>query len=1280
MTIFERIRNKASQAAQAVGNFIDRDKVTPGVQLWKDRDPNMAGNQIVPGGVQGGIQRVQQSFREDPGQYSFTRPVRDTLNELSRNIGNLDAGGYKLKDQIKAYPEAFMQNLPITPERQQNFNRNVEDILGKKSVPTTIAQGFNNWFSAPLMQVPYNIKEAVGGEDKSKLARVGHGAQALFGLLPGIDDAAFAGYNALKGAATERSKAGFQPGIAGNEYYGLGDAVTGGKDNLLSTGLNMAELPLLMIGGLKAKNLDEVLQANLKNAENLKGARNVDEILQGYVKPKGGNAADFIVSPRGTVSPVRELNAKATAEILDNVTPVKEVGGANGLGLPAGRQPLQLTAGTPREMTLAQIKKLAKNGDNMEMVKFTANKADDIREAVRLGVKPENIEIPNITKPSKSVLQFPQEEAALYKQPKTGVQGTPKSTLTKIWDDTVRSSKGVIADTEAGKRIKATLELADEQGAITGGTQADELMQSLNKLSKQEKATLADVIEGNAKPSSQAQAEAASVWKGIADDIYNRANEAGLDIGLTENYFPHHSIQGDKKTVNSILSRTSPRRYGNLELTRQTDLPYDKDPSVLLDYIYSANNRIAEAKNFGANDEVLYNLANATAKEGGDVAQVNKYLDQILGKNDRGTGDNISRAIRNVESFKLNPGTSVTNLTQNISTLLRTDPQSTAKSIFKAISNPSEAISNARKVGEIDANIARTLEDYAGNGSVVSKWLHAIGMLGAEKVNRVIAVNAGMEYTSKLLKQAQNGSEAAVRELKRLGFDNLDDVDALKGGRRISQETQFATNPGELPYNWHTSLGKVLTQFKSFAYKQTGFMKDQGKRIFQEFKAGNPKPLMNALTTYGVAAPIAGEIVNNVKSVIFNKERQDTDNFAERYFSNILAATSLGLFDSAGGLFGQYGTGGVISAIAGPAASDVYRIGETISGFSGDEYDRNKSVRNILNQVPGVGRTAANTFVPNSYVDNKNSGGVNLGVNEELSQKDKTTYQILKGSNPSEAEAFKKNAQAQREAKNKKPTLLSKIFGGGQATMPGANATATERKAFNDSINDALDNGAIPGKDELNYALFGGKSSTSESIEERTDVFKALNKASNNEYYTDEQKAAILEASGATPEDANYYNLASKDQDVRLQELLPKLDNMDEQAITTFLMQSRRAVGGKQLISNGMVDYLYEMDYINKQQKEAIKNLKYDEIGNKFYYSKSYTGSGSGSSLTYKQAKSLFKIELPKFSELKSVSSLLDNYSPATTSQTGSKGDRLLTEILSGTPKKKDTQSQGYWF
>src|SRR5258706_13349062 len=147
-------------------------------------------------------------------------------------------------------------------------------------------------------------------------------------------------------------------------------------------------------------------------------------------------------------------------------------------------------------------------------------------------------------------------------------------------------------------------------------------------------------------------------------------------------------------------------------------------------------------------------------------------------------------------------------------------------------------------------------------------------------------------------------------------------------------------------------------------------------------------------------------------------------------------------------------------------------------------------------------------------------------------------------------------------------------------------------------------------------------------------AYSAIDSALKSDTYTEEQKQAIIEGSGAPEQNVDYFIRASKDADVRMQEILPIITGeSDPQKRLNYLMQQRKMIGGKQVLNSEMITYLYDNNYVSEEEKKALSALQYDEINNKFYFSKSYKTGGK--KLTYAQAKAIFKgIKLPSFSAL----------------------------------------------
>lgn len=204
--------------------------------------------------------------------------------------------------------------------------------------------------------------------------------------------------------------------------------------------------------------------------------------------------------------------------------------------------------------------------------------------------------------------------------------------------------------------------------------------------------------------------------------------------------------------------------------------------------------------------------------------------------------------------------------------------------------------------------------------------------------------------------------------------------------------------------------------------------------------------------------------------------------------------------------------------------------------------------------------------------------------------------------------------------------LLSGLFGG-QKDYSTLGATADgkpvkfkspkEKKAFDDSIDNALANGAtnLP-ESAIVTRFFDGKTYDKSARSGQQDILDKMLDVANDEYLLPEQKAAIANAAKIDPRDLQYYRSASADQTDRLEGLLAyaadpaNSENRDE--FLENLIMGKRAVGGKSLFSTTMYDRLYDEGLISKEEKALITAAKYDPIFDRFYMDRDYKGGGGG--------------------------------------------------------------------
>ena len=592
-----------------------------------------------------------------------------------------------------------------------------------------------------------------------------------------------------------------------------------------------------------------------------------------------------------------------------------------------------------------------------------------------------------------------------------------------------------------GKALSNMYNEARYSGDTLAGKATVDLEKVLKPLTLDERMRFADIAEGKLAADTPRLQKAINTWNTIRSDIASKASDAGLkiktsegrmvDFAPKENYFPRfvpediisnakarktaltkmvqsgwadNIAQAESKFNQYVLSKIK-RRYGNLERAREVDFPiYEKDPAkVLLDYVDSAYHRVAEAKLFGPGDEKAYRLANEIGLKGGDGNLARSMLDRVFGKEDFGPfSKKLSSTLTGYQTVtKLGVG-AVTNIGQSISTSAYTSPVRMAQAMGDALGkNREEARYFTKLTGEILNSSKRDfVGSFGAEGKIPSKFLQAVKFTASEEFNRTVAANAGkreMEYLgNKLLTNPNDAS--VIRNIKKFGVNpqvildrgKVAEEDLIRAAKNVIDSTQFKTQPFDLPYSWSSPTGKVLTQFKSFAYKQTKFMTSLAKSVAQEAVKGNFKPFINALFTFGVLAPTAGEILGDIKAVLKNKKREDKG--LERYINNVFFTASLGLLEDVGTLAtGKYGASGTIGAIGGPTASDVYkgitagqsllRDRKTMTGMEEIGARVKPAASMLLKAIPVVGPAIESAVIPNNF--SRSMVGVNTQAKTE---------------------------------------------------------------------------------------------------------------------------------------------------------------------------------------------------------------------------------------------------------------------------------------------------------
>lgn len=273
---------------------------------------------------------------------------------------------------------------------------------------------------------------------------------------------------------------------------------------------------------------------------------------------------------------------------------------------------------------------------------------------------------------------------------------------------------------------------------------------------------------------------------------------------------------------------------------------------------------------------------------------------------------------------------------QILTGVVRTQYKDAFKNTIASFRDP-DAQMFALESGAILSNIVReSTTNLFGKGNVPQQFLNLVGFTKTDMAARVFGAIQGAahgEFQADALYKAftryqQTGvlSPQIAKIEQRLLSLGLDPRDIIaQGGRLTTDQKLLAANSvafdvnfwGDslsIPSFWRSPWGRVLTQFKSFAYQQARFVKNH---VVQPWvKYGDYGPALR----FATLIPIGGEAIADMKALLRNKQRTDKD--AQRLLENISQAGGFGLVADAY-LQASRGMSSMASFTLGPALTDI---------------------------------------------------------------------------------------------------------------------------------------------------------------------------------------------------------------------------------------------------------------------------------------------------------------------------------------------------------------------
>lgn len=481
-------------------------------------------------------------------------------------------------------------------------------------------------------------------------------------------------------------------------------------------------------------------------------------------------------------------------------------------------------------------------------------------------------------------------------------QGTKLSEARKL----LTSGERILKESgPAGEEMATLMKTQLKEEDLLAGYYNVTIKEALEGFTKDERLTLTAALEGQipVRELDARYTKAYAKLRSLLDEIAYRAEGTGVQVRVgqggplvpfkrRENYFPRqYDIDGltkgkrrDKalqhlvdtgqarnlaeaeKALDDFIMKNAERRSGNLENARLLDLPdYERDPLISLPlYTRSVAKRFTELDHYGPKDQVIADLIARITAQGGDYKEAQRIFDLTV----EGSPKNaLVSAITQFNTATKLSLSFITNMTQIVNTMSKAGVKATARALWRDIMKHKDSTRLAELVNAYDDFL---IVNEAGfePGRIVRGVLYLFRKV--EDFNRRTAANTGKFRAEELLETLKKQPDAAyaLRQMESLGIDpksalqnGLTERQLIEAAHAMIQKTQFKVNPLTLPPSWRTPLGRILTQFRSFTFMQTKFVRDE---IIAESKKGNFVPAITFILTAVPASYLATEIRNKL--------------------------------------------------------------------------------------------------------------------------------------------------------------------------------------------------------------------------------------------------------------------------------------------------------------------------------------------------------------------------------------------------------------------------------
>jgi hypothetical protein len=550
---------------------------------------------------------------------------------------------------------------------------------------------------------------------------------------------------------------------------------------------------------------------------------------------------------------------------------------------------------------------------------------------------------------------------------------------------------------------------------------------------------------------------------------------------------------------------------------------------------------------------------------------------------------NLTRKARQMVyrgTLGLNPGTALKNLTQGANTYAKLGEKWTVKGYWDLLTKGTRELED---VGILRNNFIedRTLSAGKQLTQKIDRGLFTF-FDGAEKINR------GSAYYG-----------AKAKALK----EGLSEEQAIRKGIDMVRDTQFTFGSVDTPLVLQSDINKLLLQFQSFTIKQGEFLGEMIKN--KEFAGLLRYSLAGALVVSTVGKAIGMDAKDMIPS--FRIGVPPTLQFPVEAGKAIAGAPD------------KYGN-------IPDVEQKLKNVGRSLIPFMPGGTQGRKTIQGLQATEQGYSETPSGrvrfpvSTDPVSRVKGALFGQYNFPearryYDEDLSPLGEKQSEIFK--KLEEPREFYENILRKRKISKKEKEEKGVLAAGPSEadTKLKVEISALDGKEstlFSD--NDKYYRYDFD-KENVKVIDYSDAMKTAKTKYEKAKLeeerFQTALKFYRDDDIPEGDKKQLYAKVGVPENELQYYEVASDKADLKTEYVEEGLAGMrDREEILRYLIEGRRIIGGKIMVSDGVLDNLYNDGIITKEERTAIKKFKIDQDGEV-----KVKMSGRGKTARFKKAK-----------------------------------------------------------